>query len=52
MVGLHGITNGSKILKVILAKEELSNDVDFDAIAQLADGFSGNDLKGILLIAA
>ncbi|GFQ01760.1 transitional endoplasmic reticulum ATPase [Phtheirospermum japonicum] len=45
MVNLPDITNRSKILKVVLAKEELSNDVDFDAIAHMTNGFSGSDLK-------
>ncbi|GFQ01749.1 hypothetical protein PHJA_002318800 [Phtheirospermum japonicum] len=33
--------------KVILAKEELSDDVDFDAITHMTDGFSGSDLKNL-----
>ncbi|GFQ01759.1 hypothetical protein PHJA_002319800 [Phtheirospermum japonicum] len=37
--------NKSKILRVILAKEELWDDVDVDAIAYMTDGFSGSDLK-------
>ena len=51
MVNLPDAPNRAKILKVILAKEDLSSDVDFDAIASMTDGYSGSDLKvrGILL---
>ena len=41
----RGAPNRAKILKVILAKEELSPDVDLDAIASMTDGYSGSDLK-------
>ncbi|CAL5441002.1 unnamed protein product [Camellia sinensis] len=45
MVNLSDAPNRSKILKLILAKEELPPDVVFDAIAGMTDGFSGRDLK-------
>lgn len=45
MVNLPDAPNRAKILKVILAKEDLSPDVDFDAIATMTDGYSGSDLK-------
>lgn len=45
MVNLPDAPNRAKILKVILAKEDLSPDVDFDAIASMTDGYSGSDLK-------
>ena len=32
-------------MKVILAKEELSLDVDLDAVASMTDGYSISDLK-------
>jgi hypothetical protein len=32
-------------LKVILAKEDLSSDVDLSAVASMTDGYSGSDLK-------
>ncbi|GFQ04861.1 spastin, partial [Phtheirospermum japonicum] len=51
IVDLSNITNRSKKLKVILAKEELSDDVDLDSVEHMTYGFSGSDLKGILLIA-
>ena len=45
MVNLPDAPNRAKILKVILAKEELSPDVDLDAVASMTDGYSGSDLK-------
>lgn len=50
MVNLPDSPNRAKILKVILAKEDLSTDVDFDAIANMTDGYSGSDLKVVLLL--
>ncbi|GFP98971.1 ATPase family aaa domain-containing protein 1 [Phtheirospermum japonicum] len=52
MVNWDDVSNRSKILKVILAKEELSDDVDFNAIAHMTDGFSGSDLKNLCVTAA
>lgn len=49
MVNLPDAPNRAKILKVILAKEDLSADVDFDAIASMTDGYSGSDLKVIFV---
>ena len=45
MVNLPDATNRSKILSVILAKEEIGPDVDLEAIANMTDGYSGSDLK-------
>lgn len=45
MVNLPDAPNRAKILKVILAKEDLSPDIDFDSIASTTDGYSGSDLK-------
>lgn len=45
MVNLPDAANRAKILKVILAKEDLSPEVDFDAVASMTDGYSGSDLK-------
>ncbi|XP_077228200.1 uncharacterized protein LOC143861157 isoform X2 [Tasmannia lanceolata] len=52
MVNLPDSPNRSKILKVILAKEDLSPDVDLDAIANMTDGYSGSDLKNLCVTAA
>ncbi|KAL6011322.1 hypothetical protein ACLOJK_001768 [Asimina triloba] len=45
MVNLPDAPNRAKILKVILAKEDLSPDVDLDAVSSMTDGYSGSDLK-------
>jgi len=45
MVNLPDAPNRAKILKVILAKEDLSAAVDLEAIANMAEGYSGSDLK-------
>ncbi|KAL5750743.1 hypothetical protein ACOSP7_025346 [Xanthoceras sorbifolium] len=52
MVNLPDSPNRAKILKVILAKEDMSPEVDFDAIASLTDGYSGSDLKNLCVAAA
>ncbi|XWS51393.1 hypothetical protein CRYUN_Cryun12cG0172700 [Craigia yunnanensis] len=52
MVNLPDAANRAKILKVILAKEDLSPDVDFDAVASMIDGYSGSDLKNLCVTAA
>ncbi|KAL5543937.1 hypothetical protein UlMin_007721 [Ulmus minor] len=52
MVNLPDAPNRAKIMKVILAKEDLSPDVDFDAIASMTDGYSGSDLKNLCVTAA
>ena len=45
MVNLPEATNRKKILSVILSKEDLSDDVDLEALANLTEGYSGSDLK-------
>ncbi|XP_027339693.1 uncharacterized protein LOC113853311 isoform X2 [Abrus precatorius] len=52
MVNLPDASNRAKILKVILAKEDLSSDVDLDAVANMTDGYSGSDLKNLCVTAA
>ncbi|GMJ05859.1 hypothetical protein like AT4G02480 [Hibiscus trionum] len=52
MVNLPDAANRAKILKVILAKEELSPDIDFDAVASMTEGYSGSDLKNLCVTAA
>nr|KYP35432.1 Spastin [Cajanus cajan] len=52
MVNLPDAPNRAKILKVILSKEELSPDVDLDAVASMTDGYSGSDLKNLCVTAA
>lgn len=50
MVSLPDAPNRAKILKVILAKEDLSPDIDLDSVAGMTDGYSGSDLKVIWYI--
>ncbi|XP_051147751.1 uncharacterized protein LOC127262923 isoform X2 [Andrographis paniculata] len=52
MVNLPDAANRAKILKVILAKEDLSPDVDLEAVASMTDGYSGSDLKNLCVTAA
>ncbi|AQK48438.1 AAA-type ATPase family protein, partial [Zea mays] len=52
MVNLPDASNREKILKVILAKEELGSDVDMDSLANMTDGYSGSDLKNLCVTAA
>ncbi|XP_019098372.1 PREDICTED: uncharacterized protein LOC104760151 [Camelina sativa] len=52
MVNLPDSANRSKILSVILAKEEMAQDVDLEAIANMTDGYSGSDLKNLCVTAA
>ncbi|KAJ4727660.1 AAA-type ATPase family protein [Melia azedarach] len=52
MVNLPDAPNREKIIRVILAKEELAPDVDLEAIANMTDGYSGSDLKNLCVTAA
>ncbi|KAK7392330.1 hypothetical protein VNO78_20764 [Psophocarpus tetragonolobus] len=52
MVNLPDAPNREKIVRVILAKEDLAPDVDFEAIANMTDGYSGSDLKNLCVTAA
>ncbi|KAM1395622.1 hypothetical protein FF1_031386 [Malus domestica] len=52
MVNLPDAQNREKILRVILAKEDLEADVDLEAVANLTDGYSGSDLKNLCVAAA
>ena len=45
MVNLPDAQNREKILRVVLAKEDLEPDVDLEAVANMTDGYSGSDLK-------
>ncbi|TMW81784.1 hypothetical protein EJD97_007883 [Solanum chilense] len=49
MVNLPDAPNNAKILKTILAKEDVANDVDMDSIAYMINGYSGSNLKVPLL---
>ncbi|XP_074268543.1 uncharacterized protein LOC141591935 isoform X2 [Silene latifolia] len=52
MVGLPDAPNREKILRVILAKEEMAPDVDLAVVANMTDGYSGSDLKNLCVTAA
>ncbi|KAL4558852.1 hypothetical protein LXL04_037056 [Taraxacum kok-saghyz] len=52
MVNLPDATNREKILRVILAKEELTPHMDLGAVASITDGYSGSDLKNLCVTAA
>ncbi|MCD9639952.1 hypothetical protein HAX54_024949 [Datura stramonium] len=52
MVNLPDASNREKILRVILAKEELAPNVDVEAIANMTEGYSGSDLKNLCVTAA
>ncbi|PHT46311.1 hypothetical protein CQW23_15469 [Capsicum baccatum] len=52
MVNLPDAPNRAKILKVILAKEDLVQDVDLESVASMTDGYSGSDLKNLCATAA
>ncbi|KAL8226518.1 hypothetical protein R6Q57_016350 [Mikania cordata] len=45
MVNLPDAHNRAKILKVVLAKEDMAPDIDLDAVANMTEGYSGSDLK-------
>ncbi|KAM7527077.1 hypothetical protein LguiB_030487 [Lonicera macranthoides] len=52
MVNLPDAVNREKILRVILANEELSHCVDLEVVANMTDGYSGSDLKNLCVTAA
>ncbi|KAL2535301.1 AAA-type ATPase family protein [Forsythia ovata] len=52
MVNLPDAQNREKILRVILAKEELAPNVDLEAVANMTEGYSGSDLKNLCVTAA
>ena len=49
-MNLPDASNREKILKVILAKEELGQDTDLESLASMTDGYSGSDLKVSLML--
>ncbi|KAM7254886.1 hypothetical protein ACFE04_020127 [Oxalis oulophora] len=52
MVNLPDAPNREKILRIILAKEDLASDLDLAAVASLTEGYSGSDLKNLCVTAA
>ena len=45
MVNLPNAPNRERILKLILSKEALAEDVSLESVANMTDGYSGSDLK-------
>ncbi|KAG2610671.1 uncharacterized protein LOC120703099 isoform X2 [Panicum virgatum] len=52
LVDLPDAKNRMKILKVLLAKENLESDFRFDELANVTEGYSGSDLKNLCIAAA
>ncbi|KAI5067328.1 hypothetical protein GOP47_0017856 [Adiantum capillus-veneris] len=52
MIGLPDKDNRERILRTILEKESIANDVDFSELANMTEGFSGSDLKNLCMVAA
>lgn len=52
MVGLPDVENREKILRSILAKEDLASNFDFKELAVMTEGHSGSDLKNLCITAA
>jgi ATP-dependent 26S proteasome regulatory subunit len=45
LVDLPNTENRVKILRVILAEEELEENFDYKELSRMTDGYSGSDLK-------
>ncbi|KAJ1258686.1 hypothetical protein BS78_10G094600 [Paspalum vaginatum] len=52
LVDLPDTQNRMKILKVLLAKENLESGFRFDEVANATEGYSGSDLKNLCIAAA
>ncbi|GAB4826300.1 hypothetical protein Ancab_009164 [Ancistrocladus abbreviatus] len=51
MVGLPSVENREMILKTLLSKEKAEN-LDFNELATMTEGYSGSDLKNLCITAA
>ncbi|CAN0909876.1 Outer mitochondrial transmembrane helix translocase [Linum grandiflorum] len=51
-VDLPDAANRNKILKIILGKENLHSEFQFEELANATDGYSGSDLKNLCIAAA
>ncbi|KAL2974528.1 hypothetical protein AAZX31_14G110000 [Glycine max] len=47
MVGLPSMENREKILRNLLAKEKVDNEVEFKELAIMTEGYTGSDLKNL-----
>ncbi|KAL1551973.1 hypothetical protein AAHA92_12829 [Salvia divinorum] len=52
MVGLPVVENREKILRTLLSKEKVDEDLDFLELATTTEGYSGSDLKNLCITAA
>ncbi|KAK7358561.1 hypothetical protein VNO77_00494 [Canavalia gladiata] len=52
MVGLPSVENREKILRTLLAKEKVHNELDFKELATMTEGYTGSDLKNLCTTAA
>eukprot|EP00027_Filamoeba_sp_ATCC50430_P015882 CAMPEP_0168570164 /NCGR_PEP_ID=MMETSP0413-20121227/16571_1 /TAXON_ID=136452 /ORGANISM="Filamoeba nolandi, Strain NC-AS-23-1" /LENGTH=434 /DNA_ID=CAMNT_0008602761 /DNA_START=87 /DNA_END=1387 /DNA_ORIENTATION=+ len=52
LVDLPTAENRVKIFKVILSKEDLEPNLDFEQLSKMTEGFSGSDIKNLCVAAA
>ncbi|CAL1388258.1 unnamed protein product [Linum trigynum] len=52
MVGLPSVENRVRIMKTLLSKEKVDEQMDFKELATLTEGYSGSDLKNLCTTAA
>ncbi|XP_052171401.1 uncharacterized protein LOC127787408 [Diospyros lotus] len=52
IVGLPSIENREKILRTLLAKEKVHEELDFKELASMTEGYTGSDLKNLCVTAA
>ncbi|MED6191502.1 hypothetical protein PIB30_000600 [Stylosanthes scabra] len=52
MVGLPSVESREKILRTLLAKEKVDDELDFKQLATMTEGFTGSDLKNLCTTAA
>ncbi|CAJ1937346.1 unnamed protein product [Sphenostylis stenocarpa] len=52
MVGLPSVDSREKILKTLLSKEKVDNELDFKELATMTEGYTGSDLKNLCTTAA
>ncbi|XP_056851175.1 uncharacterized protein LOC108827342 isoform X4 [Raphanus sativus] len=52
MVGLPGVENREKILKTLLAKEKVDENLDYKELSMMTEGYTGSDLKNLCTTAA
>ncbi|CUA74937.1 Protein MSP1 [Rhizoctonia solani] len=52
LIDLPGLEEREAILRIMLKEEDLAGDVDIPTLARRTDGFSGSDLKNLVVAAA